>query len=292
MEAERKLPRGGNHRGAWHSEKGTRNARQAYHAPDLPLRRAFLVYPSLLNAGGGRFCSHACAVAGGRRRTGDPANTLTRTCEWCGQVFSVPRSTLTHDPARYCGKPCYFAAWRAGAPERFWAKVDMNGPVVRPELGPCWLWTGVIVSGYGRVTDPGRGQTGAHQMAWRLAGGSLLTRKHVLHVCDVRTCVRNDGEGVYELNGVQHPRYGHLFLGTHADNMQDLKAKGTSALRPPADRRRRPPYSLAEASEYEQARPGDASSGSAPPMIRSIVRTAVVSSRHLAQQKQAKHIRR
>jgi hypothetical protein len=187
---------------------------------------SFLVYPSLLARGGGRFCSRACAVAGGRRRTGDPANTLTRTCEWCGQVFSVPRSTLTHDPARYCGKPCYFAAWRAGAPERFWAKVDMNGPVVRPELGPCWLWTGVIVSGYGRVTDPGRGQTGAHQMAWRLAGGSLLTRKHVLHVCDVRTCVRNDGEGIYELNGVQHPRYGHLFLGTHADNMQDLKAKG------------------------------------------------------------------
>lgn len=26
--------------------------------------------------------------------------------------------------------------------QRFWAKVDKNGPVVRPELGPCWIWTG------------------------------------------------------------------------------------------------------------------------------------------------------
>jgi hypothetical protein len=32
-------------------------------------------------------------------------------------------------------------------PERFWKKVDKNGPVPahRPELGPCWLWTGALV---------------------------------------------------------------------------------------------------------------------------------------------------
>ena len=28
--------------------------------------------------------------------------------------------------------------------ERFWPKVDKNGPVPEPhpELGPCWVWTG------------------------------------------------------------------------------------------------------------------------------------------------------
>src|SRR6478609_5365672 len=35
--------------------------------------------------------------------------------------------------------------------DRFWKKVDKNGPIPahRPELGPCWIWTGWICSGTG-----------------------------------------------------------------------------------------------------------------------------------------------
>lgn len=38
------------------------------------------------------------------------------------------------------------------AEKRFWSKVDKNGPIpeYRPELGPCWLWTGATnAAGYG-----------------------------------------------------------------------------------------------------------------------------------------------
>ena len=37
--------------------------------------------------------------------------------------------------------------------DRFWAKVDKNGPVPahRPELGPCWIWTAArFKRGYGK----------------------------------------------------------------------------------------------------------------------------------------------
>lgn len=40
-------------------------------------------------------------------------------------------------------------------PLSFWPKVDLNGPIPehRPELGPCWVWTGhkLKKSGYGRI---------------------------------------------------------------------------------------------------------------------------------------------
>jgi hypothetical protein len=35
--------------------------------------------------------------------------------------------------------------------DRFWSYVDKNGPVSehRPDLGPCWIWTGSKTLGYG-----------------------------------------------------------------------------------------------------------------------------------------------
>ncbi len=51
----------------------------------------------------------------------------------------------------------------------------------------------------------------------------------VCHTCDNPLCCRNDDEGWYELNGVLHPRRGHLWIGTAADNTQDMIAKGRQA---------------------------------------------------------------
>lgn len=79
-------------------------------------------------------------------------------------------------------------------------QVDSNG---------CWLWTGALCGkGYGQFTFPGGRR--AHRAAWAMFHGQIPKGMQVLHNCDVMRCVNPD----------------HLFLGTHQDNMTDMKAKG------------------------------------------------------------------
>jgi HNH endonuclease len=100
---------------------------------------------------------------------------------------------------------------------RFFAKVDKNGPVLVPELGPCHIWTGCrMANGYGmfRITGPGGRVQLAHRVAWRIAKGAWPP-KCALHKCDGGSlgCVRPD----------------HLFDGTKADNNRDRHRKGRSS---------------------------------------------------------------
>ena len=90
---------------------------------------------------------------------------------------------------------------------RFWEKAD--------KTGDCWLWTsGQNNFGYGQFRLEGRTRA-AHRVAWELTHGPIPKGMCVLHVCDVRNCVRPD----------------HLFLGTHKDNTQDMLKKGRRDVR-------------------------------------------------------------
>lgn len=78
-------------------------------------------------------------------------------------------------------------------PDRFWTRVDKDGPVPehRPELGPCWIWTGAKAgSGYGECRPPGLGRDqGAHVIAYELLVGPIPEGMQLDHECRVHACV-------------------------------------------------------------------------------------------------------
>lgn len=72
----------------------------------------------------------------------------------------------------------------------FWSRVNKCGPInhLRPELGPCWLWTGSkATAGYGTMLVDGRAKR-AHVLSWMLAHGSMPERQ-INHRCLTRSCV-------------------------------------------------------------------------------------------------------
>src|SRR5690349_1913777 len=75
--------------------------------------------------------------------------------------------------------------------ERFWPKVDKNGPVPikRPDLGPCWLWTkGCTPAGYGAFSI-GHKHMAAHRFAYEVLIGPIRNGLDLDHLCRVRSCV-------------------------------------------------------------------------------------------------------
>jgi len=81
-----------------------------------------------------------------------------------------------------------------------------------PEAG-CWAWIAhVDPSGYGKFKINGEMKL-AHRVSYELYTGTIPDGMFVLHKCDNRICVNP----------------AHLFLGTHQDNMDDMKNKGRSS---------------------------------------------------------------
>ncbi len=172
---------------------------------------------------------------GGRRR----AMTATPSTTDFGE------SAMPRDPNPYCSfGPCdrvvykkglcaphYAQKYTKGKPlkplrkplvgtpkERFWYKVDKNGPFAERLGSRCWVWTGPTTtganscSGYGVLAyggSPSR-QEVTHRFSWRLHNGPIPEGLLVLHKCDNPPCCNPD----------------HLYKGTYQDNADDRVRRG------------------------------------------------------------------
>ena len=88
-------------------------------------------------------------------------------------------------------------------------EVDENG---------CWNWTRSKNKGYGVVNAMNR-TFGAHRVSYELSIGPTPAGASVCHRCDNPACINPE----------------HLWLGSHAENMADMKSKGRNST-PPVSR--------------------------------------------------------
>ncbi len=88
--------------------------------------------------------------------------------------------------------------------------------IPEPNSG-CWLWTGGTRPNargilYSRHSRNDGSSISGHRFSWLIHKGLLPVAMLVCHTCDNTLCVNPD----------------HLFLGTHLDNMTDMKNKNRS----------------------------------------------------------------
>lgn len=103
--------------------------------------------------------------------------------------------------------------------ERFWSRVDKNGPIV-PYVGtPCWVWIDTFADARYGGFGANKRQYLSHRFSYELHYGAIPKGMQVLHKCDIKPCVRPD----------------HLFLGTQSDNIRDMYKKGRYVEKRPRD---------------------------------------------------------
>lgn len=73
--------------------------------------------------------------------------------------------------------------------ERFWEKVDKNGPM-HPTLGRCWVWIRAKRHGYGAFGLTPRRIVQAHRFSYELVVGPIPPEFQVDHLCNNHACVR------------------------------------------------------------------------------------------------------
>jgi len=135
---------------------------------------------------------------------------VEKLCEFCDAKFIIHQCVLDKGCGKFCSKSCADKAKTRPVPERFFSNVL--------KTTSCWLWTGWVFKGnkYGGF-NMGRKTVSAHRASWIIHNGSIPNGLCVLRNCpdgDNPLCVNPD----------------HLWLGTNADNSNDMCAKKRQAV--------------------------------------------------------------
>lgn len=138
----------------------------------------------------------------------------TKTCERCQTVFATNPSSQRPGRGRFCSLLCANRGrgTKQSEAERFWAKVSKGDGA-----DTCWEWRGSKMGehSYGFFGHSEGRTVRAHRRAYELSFGIIPVGLNVLHRCDNPPCCNPS----------------HLFLGTQADNIADMIAKGRQAWR-------------------------------------------------------------
>lgn len=142
------------------------------------------------------------------------ADTVGKHKRWlcrcdCGKETVVWQLSLRRGSTQSCGclkDRMMKERWERYRHPAFWARIEKSDA--------CWNWLGSQEQGpkntspYGVLRWRGKASK-AHRVAYELTNGEIPAGMMVLHKCDNTLCCNPD----------------HLYLGTHADNMRDMRER-------------------------------------------------------------------